>query len=165
MKNNKGFTLIELLAVIVILAIITVLATTSILPYFSSAREDSFRIEASNAVKSAKTLMNAYDLGQFKFDTTGTGSCKNSSVACITIARLIEANLYDGDASTLAGKVVIDLTQSQEAERYTLFFRKGNEYYITNGRLISYVDKENEHPLDEAWDTDQEAEYTSCTCQ
>ena len=138
MKNKKGFTLIELLAVIAILAVVSVIATRTVLPYMSGAREDAFRIEANTALDSARDYLDLYNLGELDI-TNDTESCKNGNTVCLSIAKLIDAGLYNADKSTFTGKVMIDITNAN-IPTYKLYFKKNNEFNIDGGTETDYID-------------------------
>ncbi len=154
--NNKGFTLIELLAVIVVLAIVTVLATTTVLPYMSTAREDSFRIEATNAVSAAESAYDLSNIGQVDIKASGA-SCKSTNKVCFTIAELYDLGIYKGDKETFSGKVEIDITNSK-TPRFTLWLKKNDEFKIIGGTNRNYKD-DGELSTD-AWNDN----YATCTC-
>ena len=160
MKNNQGFTLIELLAVIVVLAIVTVIATQSILPYMSSARSDAFRIEASHVINASEDAVTFLNMGTIDLKNN-TASCKSGNVVCFTISELINLGLYDGEANTYKGKVLIDVSNTAKPT-YTLYLQKGAEFNITGGTDKDYVN--NGTINDGGWtDTDFET-YTTCSC-
>ena len=54
MKSKKGFTLVELLAVIAILAILVIIAIPNVLNLYRNARENVFRDDAQNVLRTAK---------------------------------------------------------------------------------------------------------------
>ncbi len=169
MKNNTGFTLIELLAVIVVLAIVMVLATTTVLPYMSTAREDAFRIEASNAVEAADMVMNLYTLGEYKFVGEGQDKINTSdgtTTACFTIQRLIDVSAYSGGNSasedeeaepTFSGKVIIETKDKKKS--YTLYFKKNDEFKIIDGKTKDYTNKDIALQNIENWEDD----YSKCS--
>ncbi len=170
MKNNKGFTLIELLAVIVVLAIVMVLATTTVLPYMSTAREDAFRIEASNAVDAADMVMNLYTLGEYTFSNDGTDKLTNSEdgtkTACFTIQKLIDVSAYSGGNSssededtepTFSGKVIVETKDKKKS--YTLYFKKNDEFKIIEGKTKDYTDKDIALQNADNWTE----EYSKCS--
>ncbi len=162
MNNQKGFTLIELLAVIVVLAIVTVLATSSMLPLGTETREAAFRLEATNAVKSAKTAKETYDLGNLNLDSTGTKSCYNKETKkmCFTIESLIDLGYYDlddDDKETFKGHIDIDLTNSKKP-KYTLYFKKNDEFRFVGLNHTNY-DKNGDIDND-VWNES----YESCSC-
>lgn len=158
MKNNNGFTLIELLAVIIVLAIVTVLGATTVLPYMSKARENAFRIEATEIVNSAKEALHLYDLSQIKLKNN-TASCKkaNTNEYCFTVAELINLGIYDGDAGTFSGKIEANLVNST-APIYTLYFKKNDEFKIIGENRENYKDYGNLSLA--TW----EDEYSACNC-
>ncbi len=158
MKNKRGFTLIELLAVIVVLAIVMVIATTTVLPYMSEAREDSFRIEASEVVKTANTAMGLYNLGQIKTNNDAA-SCINKTTkkACFTVDYLIDNNVYDADKGTFVGKV--DITNyDSSTPTYTLYFKKGDEFILAGE---TYEDYNKNGTLKTEWNKETNE---SCSC-
>ena len=159
--NNKGFTLIELLAVIVVLAIVMVLATTTVLPYMSTAREDAFRIEASNAVEAADMAMNLYTLGDYTFSNDGTDKLTNgedgTKTACFTIQKLIDISAYNADKETFEGKVIV--TTKDKKKSYTLYFKKNEEFKIIGGETNNYNNKDIALQNTENWTDD----YSECS--
>ena len=162
MNNQKGFTLIELLAVIVVLAIVTVLATSSLLPLGTETREAAFRLEATNAVKSAKAAKETYDLGNLDLEKSNTNSCYNNETKkmCFTIASLIDLGYYDldpDDKETFKGHIDIDLTNSKKP-KYTLYFKKNDEFRFVGLNHTNY-DKNGDIDND-VWNES----YESCTC-
>ena len=162
MNNKKGFTLIELLAVIVVLAIVATLAISSMLPLGTEAREKAFRLEATNAVKSAKSAKETYDLGNLNLDSTNTDSCYNSTTKkmCFTIASLIDLgyyNLDEDDKETFKGHIDIDLANSKKP-KYTLYFKKNDEFRFVGLEHTNY-DKNGEIDND-VWNES----YESCSC-
>ena len=161
MKNNKGFTLIELLAVIVVLAIVMVLATTTVLPYMSTAREDAFRIEASNAVEAADMAMNLYTLGDYTFSNDDTDSLTTSEdgtkTACFTIQKLIDISAYNADKETFDGKVIVKT--KDKTKSYTLYFKKNEEFKIIGGETNNYNNKDIALQNTENWTDD----YSECS--
>ncbi len=143
MKNNKGFTLIELLAVIVVLAIVMVLATTTVLPYMATAREDAFRIEASNAVEAADYAMSLYTIGDFTFTNDKDSkleTIEGGKKACFTIQKLIDTGAFKADPDTFEGKVIVE-TKDKKNE-YTLYLKKNEEFKIIDGKGNNYNKKE-----------------------
>ncbi len=162
MKNNKGFTLIELLAVIVVLAIVMVLATTTVLPYMSTAREDAFLIEASNAVEAADMAMNLYTLGDYTFSSDSSDSLKINSedgttTACFTIKKLIDISAYNADKETFDGKVIV--TTKDKEKSYILYFKKNSEFAIIGGTIKNYTKKNSEIKNVSEWTDD----YSKCS--
>ncbi len=135
MKKN-GFTLIELLAVIVVLAVVMVMATTTVLPYMSTAREDAFRLEASEAVNSASDVLNLYNLGEVKItdtDKSNKKACMNTTdkKACFTIEYLIDTGNYKAEKKTFSGKIEINLADKSNPA-FTLYFKKNDEFKLIN---------------------------------
>ena len=162
MNNQKGFTLIELLAVIVVLAIVTVLATSSLLPLGTETREAAFRLEATNAVKSAKAAKETYDLGNLDLEKSNTNSCYNNETKkmCFTIASLIDLGYYDldpDDKETFKGHIDIDLTNSKKP-KYTLYFKKNDEFRFVGLNHTNY--NENGDIDNDLWNES----YESCSC-
>ena len=159
MNNKNGFTLIELLAVIVVLAIVAVLAVSTVLPLGTEAREKAFRLEATNAVGSAEIALEAYNLGDFKFDGSSTAKCYNTTTKkmCYTIDSLIDLQYYDMDKGTFSGKVEIDLTDRKNPG-YTLYFKKNDEFRFVN---LKYKDYSKNGEIDN--DTWSES-YETCSC-
>ncbi len=160
--NKNGFTLIELLAVIVVLAIVATLAISSVLPLGTEAREKAFRLEATNAVKSAEMAKEAYDLGTFKLDTSNVNSCYNPSTKkmCFTISSLVDLQYYDldeEDKETFKGRVDINLTDRKNPV-YTLYFKKNDEFRFVGLTTKNYT--ENGELDNAAW----QDSYESCTC-
>jgi len=158
MKNKKGFTLVELLAVIVVLAIVMVLATTTVLPYMGKAREEAFRLEATNVVKSAESAVDLYSLGEIKLKNNAN-SCKNSekNTICFTVNELIDLALYEGDKDVYSGSVTIDLTDTK-IPSYLLYFKKNDEFKIIGGTHKDY--NENGVLSNDDWKED----YGKCNC-
>ena len=157
MDNKKGFTLIELLAVILILAIVTLIGFTTMSTYTKSAREDAFRIEATEVVKGAKDALDLYNLNKISLKNNEASCKKSSNEYCFTVAELINLGIYDGDSETFTGKVIISLNDN--AATYTLFFKKANEFKIINGFREDY---KNYGTLSlEPW----EEEYNKCICE
>ena len=157
--KEKRFTLIELLAVIVVLAIVMVLAVTNVLPMMSQSREKAFRIEATNAVQYAEDAFQLYKLNAIKLNTDSKKSCKNDEIKkmCFTIDELIDLQLYQVDKGIFSGHVDIDISD-ENRPKFTLYFKKNDEFRIVNQTFNSFVDNGT---LDNAaWDES----YNSCSC-
>lgn len=137
MKNKKGFTLIELLAVIVVLAIVMVLAATTVLPYMSTARKDSFLIEASDVINGAESAKDLYALGKVTVANDST-SCVKDTTLCFTVDYLISLGIYEADATTFEGKVTITNYNTSNPS-YELYFQKGSEFVINGGTQKDYT--------------------------
>jgi len=139
MKNNRGFTLIELLAVIVVLAIVMVLAATTVLPYMGDARENAFKIEATNVVTAAESAKDLYAIGKVSMNADSTKSCTAGTTMCFTVDELISLGIYEADAATFYGKVVIS-NYNTNTPTYTLHLKKNDEFSIIGGTGKDYSD-------------------------
>jgi len=157
MKNKKGFTLIELLAVIVVLAIVMVLATTTILPYMSSAREDAFRLEATNVVKAAEHAIELSNLGELKKIDDDEDCSVGQYSRCFTIDRLVEYGVYESESDAYSGTIIVNQENPTKLQ-YTLFLKKNDEFKIIGGTHKDY--KNNGIMSEDTW----KAEYESCSC-
>jgi len=157
LNEKKGFTLIELLAVIVVLAIVMVLAATTVLPYMSSARENAFKVEATNVVKAAESAKDLYTLGQV---TIPTNSCVSGTTMCLTVDELITLGIYDGDPNTFDGKVVIT-NYNGNNPTYTLNLKKNTEFTIIDGTGKDY--SKYTGSLTGTWPADNSASTCSCS--
>lgn len=160
MKNSKGFTLIELLAVIVVLAIVTVIASSSILPYMSNARPDAFKVEATNVINSAKSVMDLYNMNEISLKGN-TSSCKKDNVICFTVQELIDLGIYKDKTGAFSGKVLIDIT-NQTSPSYTLYLQKGAEFNITGGTSTDYVNSGTIN--DGGWSDSDATTNSTCSC-
>ena len=154
--NKNGFTLIELLAVIVVLAIVTALAMTTVLPLGGEAREKAFRVEATNAIKSATTAYEMYNLGQIKLDNSSTDKCYNSTTKnmCFTIDSLIDLGYYDMEKGTFTGSVIINTSNDE----YTLNLKKNDEFHFVGYNFKDYSKQ------GEINNEDWQETYNSCSC-
>lgn len=155
-NNNKGFTLIELLAVIIVLAIVMVLAATTVLPYMSTAREDAFRLEATNVITSAQNAIDLYNLKEIKLKNN-ENSCKKDNTICFSVSELIDLGIYEGDKNVYSGSVIVDLTNSK-IPSYTLYLKKNDEFKIVGGTHKNY--KDNGVMSSENWSEN----YEKCSC-
>lgn len=158
--NNKGFTLIELLAVIVVLAIVMVLATTTVLPLMTTARENAFRIEATDVLNAAEAAKDLYYLGELKFGTTSAekqSKCMNTTKMCFTVDSLIDLSIYKTEKGTFTGKVEIDITDPKKPV-FTLYFQKGDEFRFVGLKYNSYKDDGTIN--NDTW----KAAYNTCSC-
>jgi prepilin-type N-terminal cleavage/methylation domain-containing protein len=153
--NRKGFTLVELLAVIVILGIVTVIGVTTVLPYMRNAREDAFRFEATEVVKSAKRAIELINLGQANL-SNDSASCYKDNKYCFTISKLRNLSIYDTKNDAIIGK--IEVTVNGVNYSYNLYMTKGNEFKFINAQMEDYT-KYGVLSLD-AWDDS----YESCSC-
>ncbi len=162
MKNKNGFTLVELLAVIVILGVITILATSTMLPMGTETRETAFRLEATNAIKSAKTAKETYELGTLNLASDNANSCYNPTTKkmCFTIASLIDLGYYNldpDDKETFKGHIDIDLTNNKKP-KYTLYFKKNDEFRFVGLTHTNYA--KNGEIDNDVWNES----YESCSC-
>ena len=155
MKAKKGFTLIELLAVIVVLTIITLIGFTTMSTYTKKAREDAFRIEATEIVNGVKDAVSLHDINKINIKNDNASCQKSGSDKyCFTIAELIKLGIYDGNSEMFTGKVLAN----SEDSSYTLYLKKGNEFKIIGGFREDY---KNYGTLSlEPW----KDEYSSCDC-
>lgn len=131
-KDRKGFTLIELLAVIVVLAIVMVLATTTVLPLMSTARRNSFVLEANAARETASQVMSLIainstsDLQLPKDNNADYQVNADKTTYCFSLKQLAKTGLWKKDLRYLEakegtpeyeGKVIVT-TDSENPNKY-----------------------------------------------
>ena len=159
--NKKGFTLIELLAVIVVLAIVSVIATTLVVRYMSNAKMDTFAVEASNVIASAKNAVSMNELNKLEIENNDN-SCKIGNRMCFTIDTLIELGIFKGNKEVYDGKVNIDISDKQNL-KYKLFLEKKDEFNIVDSNVIDY--SKNKDTINKGNFSGEEIEeYTICSC-
>jgi len=156
MKNNKGFTLIELLAVIVVLAIVMVLATTTVLPYMSDARQNAFKIEASNVISAVDNAKDLYNIGKIKMNSNAKISCATATKICFNVDELINLGIYEGDKNSYDGKITV-ANYNTPTPTYELYLKKNDEFKILGGTLKDYTNASLSTG-------DWAASYTECSC-
>lgn len=162
MMNKKGFTLIELLAIIVVLAIIIILSLSVLLPIGTEAREKSFRLEANNVIKGTENALKDYNSEKIRLDESSIDKCYNGETKnmCFTISSLINLGYYDLEdeiKENFKGKVILDLTDSNNPT-YTLYFKKNDEFRFVGLKFKDYTKKGE---LDNG---DWEASFETCSC-
>ena len=141
LKEKKGFTLIELLAVIVVLAIVMVLAATTVLPYMTSARQESFALEANaakDAASNAVSLIMIGELDSSNYTETKDGS-GNVTGYCFTIKNLKDAGLFEKDDDKYTGVVKV----SKTSNAYTYLVEMQNDEFFVKQTAAGDVKTEN----------------------
>ena len=156
MENKENNNFIKLIGVIIVLLLIIIIAILS-LPRMEESREKAFRVEATRVVDGAKEAMKKYNNGTLSLKDNSS-SCKINNTYCFTISELKKLEVYKSGSDDYVGKVIIDVSNSNNP-LYYLYLKKSADLKIIGGFREDYI---NMGTLAiESWNDD----YEVCNCE
>lgn len=154
--NKESNNSIKFIGIIIILLLIVIIAILT-LPRIEEAREKSFRVEATKIVSGAQKYISDLDSGKNKL-SSNSNSCIKGKEVCVTISELNKLNYYESSNDNYVGKVVIDITDSNNY-LYYLYLKKSADLRIIGGFREDYTTMGSLSI--EPW----EEEYETCNCE
>ncbi len=155
MKNESN-NFFKLLGIIIVLLLVIIIALLC-MPRMEEAREKAFRVEATRIIDGAKTATKDYTNGKINLNSNSS-SCKKNNEICFKISELNNLKYYKSSSSDYVGKVVIDISDTNNVIYY-LYLKKSADLRIIGGFREDYVN------MGTLAIEDWEEEYETCNCE